>query len=124
MNATSRIIAGLAVAAACLPAFAQDAVAPAASRPDAVATTPEKAQAAQDKAIKRADTATVVRTGPTAADRTRMAADNAEARVDRMTDRADRATDRMTDRDGTTLAGNDGSRTSRNTTLAPRADRN
>lgn len=113
MNTTSRFAAGLAVTAACTAAFAQDLVAPAASRPDAIATTPETAKAANDKAIKRADTATVARTGPTVADRARQAGDKVEAKVDGM-----RATD------GTKVADSQVRRTDRDASLAPRADRN
>lgn len=113
MNATSRIAAGLAIAAACSAAFAQDAAAPAASRPDAIATTPETAKAANDKAIKRSDVATVVRTGPTAADHARQAGDKTAAKVDD-----------MSAQDGTTVATSNGTRTTRDATRAPRADRN
>lgn len=113
MNAITRFAAGIAVAATCSAAFAQDVAAPAASRPEAIATTPEKAQAANDKAIKRSDTATVVRTGPTVADRARQAGDKVEAGVDGMTGPR-----------GTTVA-SDGTRpASRDVVLAPRADRN
>ncbi|RZL35717.1 MAG: hypothetical protein EOP35_12590 [Rubrivivax sp.] len=114
MNATSRFAAGLAIAAACFTAFAQDAAAPAASRPDAIATTPATAKAANDKAVKRSDVATVVRTGPTIADRARQAGDKVSNKVDD-----------MTSSDGTTVATNDGARNStRDVTRAPRADRN
>lgn len=119
MNATvSRLAATLALAAGCTTAFAQTTPAPmspSASRPDAVATTPETAKAANDKAIQRADTATVVRTGPTVADRARTAGDRMENKVDS-----------ITTSDGTTVAAADGTRgnVTRDTTRAPRADRN
>lgn len=112
MNAISRIFAVTAIAAVCSTSFAQDVVSPAASRPDAIATTPAKAQAANDKALKRADTATVVRTGPTVADRARQATDKVDAKVDN-----------MTNPDGTNIATNDSRRTNRDVTLAPRVDR-
>lgn len=113
MNTTTRFAAGLALAASFSCAFAQDTAAPSASRPDAVATSAETAKAANDKAIKRSDTATVVRTGPTVAERARQAGDKVEAKVDD-----------MTTSDGTTVAVNDNRRAGRDVALAPRADRN
>jgi hypothetical protein len=116
MNATSRLATAWALAAACGAALAQTATppaSPAASRPDAVATSPETAQAANDKAVKRSDVATVVRTGPTAGDRARLAAARTEARVDG-----------TASTDGTTIAGDSARSGTRDVTLAPRADRN
>lgn len=110
MNTTARITAALTVAAASLAAFAQSTPTPAtaASRPNAVGVTPETAKAANDQAIQRSDVATVVRTGPTAADRARQAGNKVESS---MTD--------ATNSDGTTVAN-----ANRNATLAPRVDRN
>lgn len=113
MNAASRFAAGLAIAACFGAAVAQNAATPAASQPDAIATTPEAAKAANDKAIKRSDVATVVRTGPTAAERTRQAATRAEAKVDD-----------MTGADGTTVASDTTRNNTGNANRAPRADRN
>ncbi|MEO6280678.1 hypothetical protein [Roseateles sp.] len=110
MNA-ARISASLAIAVASMTAFAQPADTPstAASQPNAVGVTPETAKAANDQAIKRSDVATVVRTGPTAADRARQAGHKVESSVAG-----------TTHADGTTGApsGN------RSANLAPRPDRN
>ncbi|MFG6412279.1 hypothetical protein ACG02S_00055 [Roseateles sp. DC23W] len=113
MNAISRIAAGLAFAATCSTAFAQEVVAPSASRPDAIATSPETAKVANDKAIKRSDTATVVRTGPTVADRARQASDKVDAKVDG-----------MTTSQGTPVASDSTRASGREVALAPKADRN
>ncbi|MEO6279401.1 hypothetical protein [Roseateles sp.] len=113
MNATPRFTAILALAAACGAAFAQTPTAPAASAPNAVGTSTETAKAANEKAIKRSDVATVVRTGPTAADRAKQAANKAESKVDG-----------LSNADGTTLASDTTRNSTRDATRAPRADRN
>lgn len=112
MITTARIAASLAIAAACTTTFAQEAVVPAASSPDAIATTPEKARQANDKAIKRSDTATVVRTGPTVGDRARQAGESIESKVES-----------RANSEGTTIAANDPGRTTRDVTRPPKADR-
>lgn len=108
MKTTVRIAVSLALAAASLAAVAQTTTTPAtaASQPNAVGVTPETAKAANDKAIQRSDVATVVQTGPTAADRARQASHKVKS-----------ATARTTNTDGTTVAAADAP-------LAPRADRN
>lgn len=108
MKTTARIAASLALAAASYAAVAQTTATPsvAASQPNAVGVTPETAKAANDKAIQRSDVATVVQTGPTAADRVRQAGHKVKT-----------TTARTTNADGTTVAAADG------TTLAPRPDR-
>lgn len=112
MNTTTRITAALAIAATSLAAFAQTTPAPAtataASQPTTVGVTPEAARTANDKAVQRSDVATVVRTGPTAADRARQAGN-----------RVDSAVQGATESGGTTVAN-----ANRNATLAPRVDRN
>jgi hypothetical protein len=110
MNTTARITTALMLAAASVAGFAQTAPTPSisASQPNAVGVTAETARVANDKAIKRSDVATVVRTGPTVADRTRKAGD-----------KVDPAVNGATNTDGTTVA--NGNRTA---TLAPRVDRN
>lgn len=110
MNATARIAVSLSLAVASVAAVAQTntAPAPAASQPNAVGVTPETAKAANDKAIKRSDVATVVRTGPTVADRARQVGDKVDSSVSG-----------ATNSEGTTVAN-----ANRNATLAPRADRN
>lgn len=69
---------------------------PATPNPTGVAVTPQTAAEAQQKAVPRTDTGTVVRTGPTAGDRTREAASNvgsaASAAVDRTASRTSTAT--------------------------------
>lgn len=109
MNTTARITAVLTLAAASVAAFAQTTTTPtmAASQPNAVGVTPETAKAANDKAIQRSDVATVVKTGPTVADRTRQAKNKVESSVS------------GTSADGTTVAN-----ANRTATLAPRTDRN
>ncbi len=79
---SSRIAAVLALAASSM-AMAQtiSPSSPPASQPDAVAVSPATAKVANDKAIQRSDVATVVQTGPTAADRTRQAADKVQSRM-------------------------------------------
>jgi hypothetical protein len=110
MNTLARIASSLTLAAASVAAFAQTTTTPlpVASQPNAVGVTQETAKAANDKAIQRSDVATVVRTGPTAADRARQAGEKVESSV------------AGTNADGTTVAtaGN------RSATLAPRTDRN
>lgn len=113
MNTVAHFTASIALATACLAAFAQTTTAPslaapAASQPNTVGVTPETAQQANDKAIKRSDVATVVRTGPTAADRARQARNKVESSVAG-----------TSGTDGTTVAN-----ANRTATLAPRVDRN
>ncbi len=90
---------------------------PATPNPTGVAVTPQTAAEAQQKAVPRTDTATVVRTGPTAADRSRDAANSvgsaASAAMDRTTSATSSAS--MPARDGSGMS----------TTGRPaRADRN
>jgi hypothetical protein len=110
MNTTARITAALTLAAASVAAFAQTTSTPstAASQPNAIGVTPEAAKAANDQAIKRSDVATVVRTGPTVADRARQAGDKVGSSMSA-----------ATNTDGTTVAN-----ANRTATLAPRVDRN
>jgi hypothetical protein len=110
MNTPTRITAALTVAAASLAAYAQSSPTPttAASQPNAVGVTPEAARTANEKAIQRSDVATVVRTGPTAADRARQVGNKVESS---MTD--------AKNSDGNAVAN-----ANRNATLAPRVDRN
>lgn len=113
MNTTSRLIASLALAATCAAAFAQTTPAtPAvpASQPATVGVTPEAARAANAQAVPRPDTATVVRTGPTAADKA------GQLKSD-MTSRANNALAA----DGTNVAA---TATTGNANRPPRADRN
>lgn len=109
MNTTSRITAALTLAAASVAAFAQTPTTPstAASQPNAVGVTPETAKAANDKAIQRSDVATVVQTGPTAADRARQAGHKVKA-----------STTGTNSLESTTVASANG-----NAPLAPRPDR-
>jgi len=57
--------------------------APMTSTPGGVGTTPQTAAEATRKAVPRADTGTVVRTAPSAADRARQAATKGSAPADR-----------------------------------------
>jgi hypothetical protein len=109
MKTTARITMSLVLAAASATAFAQSTTAPAAAASQAttVGVTQETAKAANEKAIKRSDVATVVRTGPTAADRARHAGDKADSST-------------STSADGTSVA----TAPNRSATLAPRVDRN
>ncbi len=108
MNITSRFIAGFALAAACVTAFAQTSPASPASQPTAVGVTPDTARAANEKAVPRSDVATVVRTGPTVADKARQAKpDAADAPLNTRAN------------DGTTLS----TTASVNENRAPRVDR-
>ncbi|MGM9482795.1 hypothetical protein ACS5PN_16495 [Roseateles sp. NT4] len=108
MNITSRFIAGFALAAACVAAFAQTSPAVPASQPTAVGVTPDTARAANEKAVPRSDVATVVRTGPTVADKARQAKPDA----------ANAPSNTMAN-GGTTVAAN----ASVNESRAPRVDR-
>ena len=81
MNTISRFAAGFALAATCAAASAQTAPAVPASAPTAVAVTPETARAANEQAIPRSDVATVVRTGPTAADKARQAKSEVQSKA-------------------------------------------
>ena len=110
MNTPTRFITGLALAAIGVAASAQTAPTAPASQLTAIAVTPETARAANDKAVQRSDVATVVRTGPTAADKARQV----------KSDVASKAADAMP-ADGTTVAANN---TTGNGRRAARADRN
>ncbi len=88
------IATSLLAAAGWTVAVAQPSV-PASDRPIPVGTTQENANKANAEAIKRGDTATVVRTGPSAADKMSKATDkasdhaaNAAASTKRKTKRA------------------------------------
>lgn len=111
MNPTARFAVLLSLAAASAAVMAQTSTTPstAASQPNTVGVTQDAAKAANDKAIQRADVATVVRTGPTAADRARQAGDRVQSNMTT-----------SSNADGTTgeAAGTG------NANRAPRADRN
>lgn len=106
MNTTTRLAASLALAATCLAASAQTAPMAPASQPTAVGVAPDTARAANDAAVKRSDVATVVRTGPTAADKARQMKADTESKMGA---------------DGTTVAARS---TTDNANRAPRSDRN
>ena len=105
MNTASRLAAGLVLVATCAAASAQTAPIAPASQPDTVGVSTEAARAANEKAIKRSDVATVVKTGPTVGDRARQVEAKVDSKMDTMAS------------DGTTVAAN-------TTGRAPRADRN
>lgn len=109
MKTTASIAASLALAAASLAAVAQTTSTPmpAASQPNAVGVTPETAKVANEKAIQRSDVATVVQTGPTAADRARQAGHKVKSATTR------------NNADDTTVA-----TANADAPLAPRRDRN
>ncbi len=112
MNTPTRLIAALAIAATCAAAYAQtqQAAPNAASQPSTVAVTPETAKAANAQAVPRSDTATVVRTGPTVADKAgQMKADVKASANDAL------------NADGTTVAATG---TNGRAMRAPRTDRN
>ena len=73
-----------------------------------VAVTPQTAAEAQQNAVPRSDTGSVVRTGPTAAERTREAANTvgsaASAAADRSTASMSRANTPARDNSGSTVA--------------------
>lgn len=106
--------AGATLLVATHTALAQTPTTP---NPTGVAVTPQTAAQAQQKAVPRADTGTVVRTGPTAADRTREAANSvgsaASAAVDRTTSATSNAN--LPARDGAGMS---------STSRPARADRN
>ena len=110
MNTKTRFAAGLVLAAACAAVFAQTTPTVAASQPTPVAVTAETARLANEKAIPRSDVATVVRTGPTAADKARQVKSDVQAK----------AADTMA-ADGTNVAANS---SSGNANRPPRTDRN
>lgn len=114
MNTASRFAAGLVLATTCAVASAQTTPSAPASQPEAVGVSPETARAANEQAVKRSDVATVVKTGPTVADRARQAEANVDSTVGGTSTTAG-ATGTST-ADGTTMAANTG--------RAPRADRN
>lgn len=93
---------------------------PTTSNQSGVGVSAQNAAEAQQKAVSRSDTATVVRTGPTVADRTREAASTvgsaASAAVDRST--SGRSTANMDARDSS------GSTMTARQTRPARADRN
>ena len=79
-----KVLAATVVAAASFGAFAQTTGGTAAptnpnAQPAAVGTTPSTAAEAQQRAVPRSDTGTVVRTGPGPADAARNAAANTRA---------------------------------------------
>lgn len=68
---TRALLAGATIALACAGVSAQNTTTDA--RPAGVGVAPSTAAAAQEKAVPRADTGTVVRTGPTAVERAKQA---------------------------------------------------
>lgn len=77
MKPLSALFAGLVLSVAASGAMAQTA--PATTNSTTVGVTPQDAAEANRKAVPRADTGTLVRTGDTAADKARMASDKAGA---------------------------------------------
>lgn len=69
LSAFRTVLVGSVLAASSLAAFAQTTGATPSTPPTPVGVTPQAAAAANQKAVPRTDTATVVRTGPTAAER-------------------------------------------------------
>lgn len=112
MNTPSRLAAGLMLAAAVATASAQTPQPLPASQPAPVAVTPETARAADAQAVPRSDTATVVRTGPTAADKTRQLKSDVKTS----------ATEALA-ADGTPMAANHRGNKDSTAMRAPRADR-
>jgi hypothetical protein len=91
------ISAGLLVSAACTVAIAQTSDSTT-KRPTPIGTSQETADKANAEAIKRGDTATVVRTGPSAADKASSATSTVKDKVGNAVDSAkDTASDAAKD---------------------------
>lgn len=139
MSSLHQVILGAAVAALSTLATVSQAQAPAASAPDTVGVPPSTAQDAMQKAVPRSDTATVIQSGESAADKARDAAatvregardaagavrEGAREVREEAGEARDRAADAVRPDTPAATTGTMTDDTARSTMRAPRADRN